>query len=452
MDRMSNFDRPHMTRRHLFHLAGAGVTMGWLAQRVSAQAGSCQVVANVTTQNTAKNVVFILLTGAPSNIDTFDYKQTPDTPLNLLKPESVNGITWPSGLFPKLGAQLGDIAIIRTLRAWALVHSLAQTWTQIGRNPAAALGNIAPNIGSIVAFEKEMERQPGQVFPTFLALNAPSGVGCGYLPSLYAPFHVQPAVNGIPDTKNPDDPTGQGVLQQRFLALDTIDHNLRTNAPYGPELADMDTFYQAARGMMYNPAVTKAFSYTAADSARYGSSGVGNALLVAKQVLEADQGTRFVQVAFGSWDHHQLIYSPQNLPKMSQQLDEGLSAFLADLMSSGMLSDTLVVMCGEFGRTVGPLTSAKGRDHAPQQWAMFAGAGVTGGKIIGSTDPTGGMTADPGWSRNRDVKPEDLEATIYSAMGINWTKVCYNDPFGRGFEYVPFSSQDLYGPVNELWS
>ena len=56
------------------------------------------------------------------------------------------------------------------------------------------------------------------------------------------------------------------------------------------------------------------------------------------------------------------------------------------------------------------------------------------------------------WSRARDVKPEDIEATIYSAMGINWTNVRYDDPFGRGFEYVPFANkEDVYGPIDELW-
>jgi hypothetical protein len=76
---------------------------------------------------------------------------------------------------------------------------------------------------------------------------------------------------------------------------------------------------------------------------------------------------------------------------------------------------------------------------------------VRGGRAIGSTSNDGSMTVDAGWSRNRDVKPEDIEATIYSALGINWTTVRYDDPFGRGFEYVPFSSQDVYGPINELW-
>jgi uncharacterized protein (DUF1501 family) len=108
-------------------------------------------------------------------------------------------------------------------------------------------------------------------------------------------------------------------------------------------------------------------------------------------------------------------------------------------------------MAGEFGRTVGKLTGAAGRDHYPQQFAFFAGAGVTGGKTIGSTDALGANTVDFGWSRDRIIKPEDIEATIYSAMGINWTTVRYDDPLGRGFYYVPNSDQDIYGPINELW-
>jgi hypothetical protein len=83
---------------------------------------------------------------------------------------------------------------------------------------------------------------------------------------------------------------------------------------------------------------------------------------------------------------------------------------------------------------------------------VFAGAGVKGGRAIGSTTADGGATADSGWSRSRDIVPEDVEATIYSAMGINWTTIRYDDPFGRGFEYVPFAKDDVYGPINELWS
>ena len=205
---------------------------------------------------------------------------------------------------------------------------------------------------------------------------------------------------------------------------------------------------------MYNPVVDQAFKYSAEDSARYGGTAFGASCLVAKQVLAANQGTRYVQISFGSWDMHQNIYSTaaNSLAAMGKQLDDGVSALLADLKASGQLDSTLVVMMGEFGRTVGPITPAGGRDHYPQQSVIFAGAGVRGGRAIGSTDATGASSADYGWSRGRDIKPEDIEATIYSAMGINWTNVRYDDPFGRGFEYVPSTEGYDFAPIDELWS
>jgi hypothetical protein len=343
------------------------------------------------------------------------------------------------------------------MRGHALVHSLAQTWSQIGRNPAAALGDIAPNIGSVVAIEKEAERTSGQVFPTFLALNSPSGIGQGYFPATYAPFRLnQPvaaAQSGIPNTANS---LGQPRLETMIERLHQLDDPLRVNSPYSTAMDDYDAFYTAAKGMTYNPVVTQAFTFSADDSTRYGGTSFGNACLVAKQVLAAGQGTRFIQISYGSWDMHVDIYGKQN-PKgnnmytKGKPLDTGVAALLGDLQSSGLLDRTLVVMAGEFGRTVGPVTAALGRDHWLQQSAVFAGGGVQGGRVLGQTDATGADTTDYGWSRDRYVFPEDVEATIYSALGIDWTTIRYDDPFGRGFEYVPFSQQDLYGPVNELW-
>ena len=82
---------------------------------------------------------------------------------------------------------------------------------------------------------------------------------------------------------------------------------------------------------------------------------------------------------------------------------------------------------------------------------FFAGGGVKGGTIIGQTNATGGDTANYGWSQNRYVYPEDVEATIYSAVGIDWTTVRHDDPLGRGFQYVPTTDPVQYYPINELW-
>jgi len=372
-----------------------------------------------------------------------------------VKPATINGLAWPTGLLPKLAGQLPNIALVRSVQSWALVHSLAQTWAQIGRNPAAALGNIAPNIGSVVAIEKDPERLPGQVFPPFLGLNATTQAGPGYLSARYAPFKFTPSSGnpggGLPNTTNA---VGENRTNDRYSLMHSLDDNLRLNSPLGTAVADYEAFYESAKGLMYNPVVNKAFQFSPEDAARYGNTNFGASCLVAKQVLAANQGTRYVEISFGSWDMHQNIYSPaaNSLQAMSKQLDDGVGALLADLKASGQLDSTLVVMMGEFGRTVGKVTPAGGRDHWLQMTVALAGAGIKGGRAIGSTDDTGAATLDPGWSRGRSVKPEDIEATIYSAMGINWTNVRYDDPFGRGFEYVPFSGEDLYGPIDELWA
>jgi hypothetical protein len=441
------FNRPHFTRRRFFEVAGAGVVGSYLVGKTAKADTSTQPGA--VTQNKAKNVIFILLAGAPSHSDTFDLKVLNGVTPTDFNATMVGGLNWPMGLMPKLGAQLGDIALVRSMHSWALVHSLAQTWSQIGRNPAAALGNIAPNIGSVVAIEKTV---PGQVFPPFLALNSPTGAANGYFPAQYAPFKIVPSTAGIPNTANP---LGTQRLDQLWSRIHELDDPLRTSSPYGQPLQDYDAFYNSAKSLIdYSKAgVNQAFGYSATDSARYGGTTFGNACLLAKQVLAANQGTRFIQITLGSWDMHQNIYSKAagGLYAMTKQLDDGVGAMLSDLKAGGLLDETLVVMVGEFGRTVGPLTPAAGRDHYLQQTAVFAGAGIKGGRAIGTTTANASDTVDFGWSRQRYVKPEDIEATIYSAMGIDWTTIRKDDPFHRGFEYVPFSEQDLYGPINELW-
>jgi uncharacterized protein (DUF1501 family) len=256
----------------------------------------------------------------------------------------------------------------------------------------------------------------------------------------------------LANTRNPDDAQGTARFAEKYSMLERLDGPLRKNSPLGNGPDDMEAFYQSARGLMYNSSVQQAFSYTTAERARYGTTGFGDACLVANKVLLANLGTRFVQITLGGWDHHDDIYAATNLPARTADLDKGLSALLDDLKSNGLLGETLLLVAGEFGRTVGRLSPDGGRDHHMQQFALLAGAGVKGGKVIGSTDPTGAFTVEAGWSRQRDVRPEDLEATIYSAMGINWTTVRYDDPFGRGYYYVPESHQDIYGPVNELWT
>ena len=131
--------------------------------------------------------------------------------------------------------------------------------------------------------------------------------------------------------------------------MESLDGSLRANSPYGQPMDDYQDFYAAANGMMYNSVVTQAFSFAAADSVRYGSSGTGNAMLVASQVLKANQGTRFIQITSNDgWDMHQNIYAATNLPAKGKLLDTALSSLIADLKASGLFNSTLIVMVGLF--------------------------------------------------------------------------------------------------------
>ncbi|MBM3783141.1 MAG: DUF1501 domain-containing protein [Acidobacteria bacterium] len=444
-------EAPFLSRRRFFEVAGAGVGASYLTAPLSGQTGGVRV----TTKNTAKYCIFVLMSGAPSHVDTFDCKVGPSTPADL-KAETKNGVLWPTGAMPQLANHLGKMAIVRSMRAWALVHSLGQTWTQIGRNPAAALGDVSPNMGSVVASEKDRERTASQVFPSFLALNSNGAIGPGYFPASYAPFKVTPATTGLPNTSNTD---GKPRSDARLRFLKSIDDPLRLASPLGKPAEDYDKFYAAANGMMFNAAVDTAFRYSAAESQRYGVAGVangfGNACLVAKQVLAANQGTRFIQISLGGWDMHNDIYgtggAATSIFSLGKTFDAGMSALLGDLDSAGLLKDTLVVMVGEFGRTVGAVSASGGRDHYLQHFAAFAGAGVKGGKIVGATDATGARTTSFGWPHERDHRPEDVLATVYSAMGIDWTKQL-ETPYGRTFEYVPDASHGIYLPMDELWT
>ncbi len=442
------FNRPHATRRHFLELLGSGVTASILAQHPAKAAAVA--AAGVTPKGTATNLIFILMAGAPSHTDTFDFKMVNGVTPASFNPANINGMDFPTGLMPKLATMTGDFAVVRSVQAHAVVHSVCQTWVQIGRNPLAALGNIAPNIGSIVAAEKFPDRKPSDIFPTFLALNSNGGVNQGYLSGKYAPFKVTPSTAGI---SNVTSATGsQTRFESRFKLLNSLDGSLRTDAPNGVPMSDYNEFYIDAKELMYNPTVNQYFGYPATESARYGSTSTGNAMLVASQVLKANLGTRFIQITSNDgWDMHSNIYAANNLPAKAKIIDEGLSTLISDLKANGLFDQTMIVMYGEFGRTVGPITAQQGRDHWAQQFCFFAGGGIKGGTLVGQTDAQGRDTIDYGWSQNRYVYPEDIEATIYSALGIDWTTVRHDDPLGRGFEYVPKTGPFPFMPVHELW-
>ncbi len=447
---------PDLSRRGFLQLGASGLVASWFLK--SPAAAWAATTAQVTTRSTARNVIFVFLPGAPSQIDTWDLKEGAWTPSDFAPASFGGGLRFPAGLMPNMANHLGDVAIVRSMMSHALVHGLGQTWLQISRNPTGATGSEAPNMGSVAALELDGQRGAGDVLPAFLSLNTQAGLsGAGYFASTYSPFVVQPTATGLPSLTHPD---GATRLQTRWNDLEQLDAALRSGQPLGKDAADAVNFYDQAKILIDTPSVNGLFSFSSADAQRYGNSSFGNGCLVAKQVLAGGRGARFVMVSVGGWDMHSNIYGKTgtNLYGQMGQLDPALASLIGDLKTTPgktpgrtLFDETLVVVAGEFGRTVGNLNGQAGRDHFAVYSAIFAGGGVKGGQVIGATNSAGATITDSGVTGRTELRAEDLACTVYSALGIDWTTMRHDDPLGRGFEYVPGASAGTYAPIDRLF-
>lgn len=459
------FGGPVLGRRDFFKIAGTGVAGYFVSPIFSKNVYAKTQGYGPQLNGRARNVIFIHMDGAPSHVDTFDLKVGSWTPADFA-PETINGVVFPKGLMPTLASHLSKIAIIRSLRAPALVHSLQQIWTQIARNPTSLMGKIAPNIGAVVAREFESQRTATQKLPGFISLNGGNVVQSGYMNARYTPFAVAASQNGLANLTNF---AGQTTFDKRYQMLQELDGENRVNSPLGDSAVDMDFFYQQSRAMMYNPDIDAVFKFTAAEGQRYGfnnaANGFGNSCITARNLIKSNLGTRFVQISIGGWDNHTNIYQANaGIYPSARQFDKGVGELLTDLAAAPgvnggtLLDETLVVWMGEFGRTVRTgtnqpgLNSGAGRDHFFQHFVGFAGGGVSGGRAIGETTSDGFAVADSGWKYGRPIANEDVAATIYSALGIDYTKTYQDDPYQRGFDLVPFAAQGAWYPVMEVFS
>ena len=448
---------PGFTRRKFLQVAGTGLVASYFADVVdpSLLFGST-TTAGVPLLNSARNCIFIFMVGAPSQVDMWDLKEGSWTPADFA-PTSYGDVRWPQGLLPKTAEHLQSISIVRCGLAWVAIHVLGQQWAQVARNPAGLSGSIAPHIGAVVSLESQTSRTAADVLPGFVAINAGSIPGPGYFPAKYGPFGIQPLPEGLPTLIHPE---GTTRFNRRWNLLHKIDLN-RRSGDLGKASMDTNDFFDQSKALMDTPGINDHFKFNDAEHARYGASDFGDSLLVARNLVNAQRGVRFVQVTLQGWDHHFSIYDKSggdSVYKQCGQFDPAYASLLSDLsMMPGkaagktLLDETLIVVVGEFGRTVGPLNAMKGRDHYQRNSIVFAGGGVRGGKIIGKTDSLGDQVLDYQWSAQRDVRPEDITSTIYSALGIDYTLTRSDDPLGRGFEYVPFAKDGVYQPIAELF-
>ena len=438
------------SRRNFMRIAGTGLVASWFADVVDPRLLFGQTSSALPQlRNTAKSCIFIFLSGAPSQTDLWDFKEGAWTPTDFA-PTNYGDVRWPKGVMPKTAEHLDKLTIVRSALSWAAVHQLGQVWAQIARNPGGATGAIAPHMGAVVSLESQTTRTPADVLPGFIALNSGGIPTSGYLPAKYAPFGVTSAATGLSTLSHPE---GTERFSRRWDLMQKLDC-CRGDDSLGKPAADMNDFYDQAKTLIDAPGINTLFTFNDEEHTRYGATTFGDSLIVARNLAASNKGTRFIQTTLGGWDHHSDIYdraAAQSLYTQGAQLDNALSALLTDLAAMNILKDTLVVITAEFGRTVGPLNNQGGRDHYLRQSIVFAGGGTRGGRVLGKTNETGNAVVDYGWSAKRDVRPEDVTCSIYSALGIDYTKVRDDDPLGRGFEYVPEAKQGAYTEIAELW-
>jgi hypothetical protein len=445
-----------LNRRQFFEFGTKGVAAYALADAFT----NFEVYGQsaVVTRNTAKTCIFVQMLGGPTHLETWDAKVGPWTPADLDIRNYAGGVTLSYKLFPSLSRHANDLVLLRSVEAWEAAHDRAQYYVQTAYAKNPAFQRERPNIGAVVAYELGSNKSPLEVLPSFIGINA-NPIGPGFLSAEFAPFNLAPGGNGIGTLNHPQ---GRDRFMRRYSILEDLDRSLRANA-YDKEMQDLGNFNRSARSLMYNDAVDAMFRFTTAERDRFGATGFGNACIVARNIVRADLGARFITIMHGGWDQHSGLFNPANggnIYNLSRQFDMGLGTLIDDLKSSpapagrvGTLFDnTLIIAMGDFGRTPGNLNSSGGRDHYRNvQASLIAGGGARGPKAIGQTDANGARIVDFGWSGQRSIRMEDITATMYSALGINWTKTIADTPSGRRYEYVQYASNGLYGPVDEIF-
>ena len=454
----------YIARREV--LRWAGMALAGAAAGVSVPL-KLKAQAKTRPLGTARNAIFIQLTGAMSHMDCWDLKETKWTPKDLDPVKVWNDLYLSKPLFGRLMAskQMNRISFVRSMKAKELVHFNGQYHCQTGRALNVAVGKEIPAFGSVIAAELNAQRRSSDTFPTYVSVNLRQDrvgpIGSGFLPVAFTGMDLDPAV--VFDVfGGANDGTVEKDLDRRWRALQRMSEVSPNSRTLGDKANDFRTFYDYAYRILNDPRWPKVFNISDEDKQRYGFGIVGQNFLLARNVLKADAGTRFVYISetdnFG-WDYHSSIYDktrPTNLYVSADRFDRAFPVLLEDLATTpghtpgkSMLDETLVVASSEFGRTT-YVNNAAGRDHYDQVFASaLVGGGVKGKKILGATDEVAGKCIDTGWQAKQQPVVDNLVATIYSTLGMDWRKKVENTPSGRPYEYVqlaPIGSSEIINP------
>jgi hypothetical protein len=395
----------------------------------------------------AKSCIFLMMEGGPSHIDTFDPKpKLRDLHMDEFVRQGEDKSAMESGKryyvespfqFRKAG-QCGadvaenwehfakvvdDICFFRGCQAESVNHPTAMyhmnTGNRFGGDPA---------VGAWVTYGLGTENQDLPGFMVLPELAYPQGGaanwGNGYLPAYYQGTTLRPQGSPILDLKPPAGITPEHQRQNLDL-LARLNERHRNAHPWHDELtARMENYELAFRMQMQVPGI---LDIEAEDQATRDLYGVGSEptdkfarkCLLARRLVE--RGVRFIQLYAGTWDSHDYIHRAHGA--LMQSVDQPIAALITDLKRRGLLEETLIVWCGEFGRSPDNGVrggTAYGRDHNAKAMTIWlAGGGVNAGHTIGATDETGAEAIEA-------VHPiRDLHVTILRLLGLDDNKLTY---------------------------
>jgi hypothetical protein len=447
-------DQP-MTRRDLLSQAAHGfgaVALSTMLARdgvIAAPGDSARSLAPLTTHfpATAKNIIFLYMDGGPSQVDTFDPKpmlekydgRAPHEVIGKVEPTQFANVgkilksPWTfrnygecglpvSDLFPHIGGCADELAVVRSMTAPFSEHTFANYFLHTGHGQQGR-----PSHGAWVSYGLGSECDD---LPSFVILNGglipPGGMDCfgsGFLPAAYQgsvfTSGEAPVANIRPSEKSRE-------LQQSKLAL-----MQRLDRRHLEQLGRIDAlesaianYELAARMQTAVPALMDLRQETRTTQDAYGLSDefpntriYGRLCLVARRLIE--RGVRFVELTCPAgngdrWDQHSDLLDGHT--KNARSVDKPIAALIHDLKQRGLLDDTLIVWCGEFGRT--PFAQgSNGRDHNPFGFTIWlAGGGIKGGTVHGATDEFGYRAIE------NKVEVHDLHATMLHLLGVDHTR------------------------------
>jgi uncharacterized protein (DUF1501 family) len=405
------------------------------------------------------NCIMLFLVGGPSQIDTFDPK--PKAPAEVRGPFSPIQTNVPgmqiSEIFPTVAKHADKFSIVRSVYHTATaVHDTGHQMMQTGRlftggvehpHVGCALGYLKGGRGELpahVLVPRPIGRTGG---------NLPHGHTAGYLGKPYDPFILNADPNApnfkVPDLLPPDYISGVRAERRQKLreAVDGETAAFEKNAA----AKQLDDNFALAYKLMSSAKARDAFALEKEPEKvkdRYGRTRFGQSCLMARRLIEA--GVRFVTVNMFetvfdevTWDIHgskPFTDIVQMSKEVAPNFDRAFTALLEDLAERGLLSSTMVVALGEFGRTP-KINPAGGRDHHPGVWSILIGGGpIQGGRIIGESDELGYAP------KTRPVTPGEVAATLYKGLGLDPHRELPG-PQNRPLPLVEYALK----PINELF-